>query len=179
VGTVYQDFRLVGSLRVVHNVSAGHLGRWPCWKALVSLAWPQERETARRALAQVGLADKLDATTAALSGGEQQRVALARVLVQDPQLVVADEPISSLDPARAREIMDLLRAACVKGGKTLVASCHTTAFARTHFGRAVGLRAGRIAFDCPSEELTDGMLRELYHIEPAVAVGGHGDRVLP
>ncbi len=165
VGLLHQDLRLVTALRVVHNVNAGQLGRWSCWRALASLVRSQGREEARRALERVGLAHKLDAATATLSGGEQQRVALARLLVQNPQLLLADEPVSALDPARAKDVMDLLRASCASGGRTLVVSCHTTAFARSHFERALGLRAGRVVFDCRTRELSDDSLRELYRFE--------------
>src|SRR5262249_30715546 len=97
IGTIHQGFYLVDHLRVIHNVNAGHLGRWSAWRAMASLIYPRDRAAARQALARVGIADKLDAVTGRLSGGEQQRVALARVLVQDPDAVLADEPISHLD----------------------------------------------------------------------------------
>jgi phosphonate transport system ATP-binding protein len=167
VGTVYQQFALVDSLDVIHNVNAGHLGRWSLATALFSLLRPAELATARAALARVGLADKLHSCTAHLSGGEQQRVALARVLVQDPRAVLADEPISSLDPERGREIMDLLRELCAETGRTLVTSCHSVSYVKTHFGRVIALRAGRLAFDCRAADLTTGMLKELYRIEGA------------
>src|SRR5690606_19041899 len=86
IGTIHQRLHLVGRLKVVHNVNAGHLGRWNTWQALTSLARPREVEQARAALARTGIADKLHTRTDRLSGGEQQRVALARVLVQDPDL---------------------------------------------------------------------------------------------
>ena len=109
VGIVYQQLHLVGPMRVVHNVNAGRLGTWSRRRALRSLVRPAEVDVARSALARVGIADKLFERTDRLSGGEQQRVALARVLVQEPELILADEPVSSLDPARAEEVMDLLR----------------------------------------------------------------------
>ncbi len=169
IGTIYQQFALVDSLRVIHNVNAGHLGRWSTLHALVSLAWPRDVRTAARVLDQVGIPDKLYARTGALSGGQQQRVALARVLVQDPAVILADEPIASLDPERGREIMDLLRDLSAAGGKTLVTSVHAVHFARSHFPRIVGLRAGRVAFDCPSGAVTDAMVAGLYRIERAEA----------
>jgi phosphonate transport system ATP-binding protein len=122
-------------------------------------------ETAVKALTQVGIAEKLYERTDRLSGGQQQRVALARVLVQDPLIVLADEPIASLDPERAREIMDLLRDLTIAQARTLVVSLHTLEFAQSHCQRLIGLRQGRIVFDAPTEQVTDAMLADLYCLE--------------
>jgi phosphonate transport system ATP-binding protein len=165
IGTIYQQFHLVENLKVVHNVNAGHLGRWSTPRALLSLLWPLEIETAKAALARVGIADKLYQRTGLLSGGEKQRVALARVLVQDPRAILADEPIASLDPERGREIMDLLRDLSRQSGKTLVASLHSVEFARSHFQRVVALREGRIYFDGPAEALTPSLVDAIYRID--------------
>ena len=167
IGTIYQQFHLVDNLRVIHNVNAGHLGRWSLLKALVSLIWPLEVETAYRALEQVGIPEKLYERTGQLSGGQQQRVALARVLVQDPIAILADEPISNVDPERSREIMNLFRDLSQRTGKTLVVSLHAIEFALSHFERIIGLREGRILFDCPSEDVTPAMVEALYKIERA------------
>lgn len=169
IGTIHQQFLMVDGLRVIHNVNAGHLGRWSTPRALLSLLWPLQRETARRALEQVGIPDKLYARTGRLSGGEQQRVALARVLVQNPRAVLADEPISNLDPERGREVMDLLRDLCRRAGKTLVASLHNVSYVKSHFTRVVGLRRGAVVFDCPAGDLTTAMVRDLYRIQPREA----------
>jgi phosphonate transport system ATP-binding protein len=165
IGTIHQQFHLVNNLRVVHNVNAGHLGRWSFTKALVSLFWPLEVELARSALEQVGIADKLYETTAHLSGGQQQRVALARALVQDPKVILADEPIASLDPERGRELMDLLHHVSRKNNKTLVTSIHSVEFAKSHFQRLIGLREGRIVFDCAAHDVTPAMIDVLYRID--------------
>lgn len=165
VGTVYQQFYLVDNLAVIHNVNAGRLGHWPLWKSLLSLAWPQEVEAARYALAQVGIAEKLYERTASLSGGQQQRVALARMLVQGAVALLADEPISNVDPERSREIMDLLRDLCQSLGKTLVITLHTLEFAHSHCERVVGLRQGRVVFDVPVARLTPEMVSALYKID--------------
>ncbi|MFE1745541.1 phosphonate ABC transporter ATP-binding protein [Coleofasciculus sp. H7-2] len=165
IGTIYQQFHLVDNLQVIHNINAGHLGRWSFFKAAVSLIYPLEVETAHKALAQVGIAEKLYERTDSLSGGQQQRVAIARVLVQNPTAILADEPISSLDPERSREIMDLLRQLSQETGKTLVTSVHAIEFARSHYQRIIGLRQGRILFDTPAEALSDAMIEELYRME--------------
>jgi phosphonate transport system ATP-binding protein len=164
VGTVYQQHHLVGNLAVVHNVNAGHLGRWPLPRALWSLVWPQQVQTAVQALAQVGIADKLYARTDRLSGGQQQRVALARVLVQDPAAILADEPISSVDPERSRAMMDLLRQLSETTGKTLVISLHEVEFAVKYCDRIIGLRQGQILFDAPANQVSDGMMASLYQL---------------
>lgn len=165
IGTVYQRFHLVDSLRVIHNVNAGHLGHWSFLKAAVSLVWPLEVEIAAKALAQVGIPEKLYERTDRLSGGQQQRVAIARVLVQKPAAILADEPISSLDPERSREIMDLLCQLNQETGKTLVTSLHAIEFARSYYQRIIGLRQGRILFDTPVATLSDAMIEELYRME--------------
>ncbi|WP_421658816.1 phosphonate ABC transporter ATP-binding protein [Leptothermofonsia sp. ETS-13] len=165
IGTVYQQFHLVDNLRVIHNVNAGHLGRWSFWRALRSLIHPLEVETAAKALAQVGIPEKLYARTDQLSGGQQQRVALARVLVQDPLAILADEPIASLDPESSREIMDLLLRLTNENSRTLVVSLHALEFARSHCQRIVGLRQGQIVFDAPAEQATREMLEAVYRLE--------------
>jgi phosphonate transport system ATP-binding protein len=146
IGTIRQGFDLIGSLQVVHNVNAGRLGRWSVARAATSLLRPRDIDDVRAALARTGIEHKLYARTDELSGGELQRVALARVLVQDPEVVLADEPISNLDPARAREIMDLLHTLALRRRALLVA-LHDIDFARSHFDRLVGLRQGQIVFD--------------------------------
>jgi len=153
----------------VHNVNAGRLGAWPWWRALTSLAWPLEVPAARAALSSLGIADKLFERTDRLSGGELQRVALARVLVQRPELVLADEPVSSLDPARAEDVVALLCDAVVgsSGQRTLLMSLHDFDLAVRHCDRVVGLRAGRMVFDLPAVEVGAGHRRDLYALEPS------------
>ncbi|MBE9061785.1 phosphonate ABC transporter ATP-binding protein [cf. Phormidesmis sp. LEGE 11477] len=163
VGTVYQQHQLIENLSVIHNVNAGHLGRWPLWKALWSLVWPQQVNAARQALAQLGIADKLYARTDRLSGGQQQRVALARVLVQDPKIVLADEPVASVDPARSHDMMALL--SHLGKNRTLVVSLHDVVLAQTYCDRIIGLRQGRILFDLPSAQVSAEQLTALYDLE--------------
>lgn len=162
IGTIYQQFHLVNNLSVIHNVNAGHLGRWPFWKAALSLISPLEVETAAKALHRVGIPEKLYDRTDQLSGGQQQRVAIARVLVQNPMAVLADEPVSSLDPELSREIMDILRNLAQAEGKTLVVSLHSIDLAKSHCDRIIGLKAGQILFDLPSTDLTDALTAQLY-----------------
>lgn len=164
IGTIYQQHNLVNNLAVIHNVNAGHLGRWSLAKAALSLVWPQEVEQATQALTQVGIPEKLYARTDRLSGGEQQRVALARVLVQDPAAILADEPISSIDPERSRDLMDQLRRLNENTGKTLVISLHDIEFAFSHCDRVVGLRHGQLWFDAPPQAISEDMIASLYEL---------------
>lgn len=167
IGTIHQQFDLVNQLRAVHNVNAGRLGSWPFWKAAVSLLLPRDIQRVHAALDRVGIGDKMHERTGDLSGGEQQRVAIARVLVQNPQAILADEPVASLDPARGQEIIRLLLELTAETGVTLLASLHDVDMALDSFERVIGLRAGRIAFDKPRVDLRDDEVTALYAFEPA------------
>ena len=166
IGTIHQQLHLVGSLKVVHNVNAGRLAHWSAPKALWSLISPRESSRARSALAAVGISDKISTRTDRLSGGEQQRVAIARVLVQDPVLVLADEPVSSLDPARADDVMSLL-VTHTKPDCALVVSVHTFSLARKYCDRIIGLRGGAVMFDRAAQHVSDADAQELYRIPGA------------
>ncbi len=165
VGVIHQQFDLVPHLAVVHNVLAGRLGQWSTLRSLFSLISPRERDLASEALEKVGIAHKLYERTSRLSGGEQQRVAVARLLVQTPRAILADEPVASLDPARAEALVHLLADIAEESGKTLVASIHSVDLARSYFSRVIGLRNGELQFDLPVGEVTDVMLGRLYDIE--------------
>lgn len=165
IGTVHQRLDLVDQVRVFHNVSAGRLGRMSTLTALRSLVWPVGAAEVREALARVGLEWAVHERTERLSGGERQRVAIARLLVQGPELVLADEPVSSLDPARAAEVLRLLALPCgpqALAPATLVVSLHQPALAREHCTRAVGLHEGRIVLDVPASQLHGEHLEKLY-----------------
>lgn len=165
IGTIHQRFDLVDQLRVVHNVNAGMLGTWPFWKAALSLLLPMNVDRVQSALDRVGISEKLHERTGDLSGGEQQRVAIARVLLQQPSAILADEPVASLDPARGQEIMNLLIDLSMDAGVTLLASLHDVAMALASFDRVIGLRAGRIVFDKPRVDLTESEVDDLYAFE--------------
>ncbi|MBI4245774.1 MAG: ATP-binding cassette domain-containing protein [Candidatus Rokubacteria bacterium] len=162
IGTIYQQHNLVGRLRVVHNVLAGNLGRWPTTTALASLVRPRAAGEAARALAQVGIPEKLHARTDELSGGQQQRVAIARVLIQDPDVILADEPVSSVDPTLAVTIVTLLRDLSGESRKTLLMNLHSVELALSYFPRIVGIRDGRLHFDLSPDQVSAELLEELY-----------------
>jgi phosphonate transport system ATP-binding protein len=165
VGIIRQQFDLVGQLPVIHNVLAGRLSEWGFFKSLLSLIIPQEKNLAAKALERVGLPDKVHEKTSRLSGGEQQRVALARLLVQRPEVILADEPVSSLDPARAEDILFTLTRLAKEEGQTVVSSLHSVKYARKYFGRIIALRDGKLYFDLPVEKVTDNMLEQLYDLK--------------
>lgn len=167
IGTVYQAAPLPPRQRVVTAVLAGKLGQWPVYQSLLSLVYPQDMDGARAALQRVHLADKLFVRCDQLSGGQLQRVAIARVLYQEAQLILADEPVSALDPTLARETVQLLVQEAKARNATLVASLHAVDLALNCFERLVGIRDGRIAFDLPAAAVTDQHLRALYAAEQA------------
>ena len=168
IGTVFQQPRLIPSLTVRQNALLGRVGHWSLAAGLRAWVRPAGADLARvdRALGAVGLLHRADARADELSGGEQQRVAIARVLVQEPAAVLADEPFASLDPA-LRETMGELLLGVAAPGRTLVAVMHDVDFALRHFPRVVGLRAGRVAFDLPTGEVTPALLDQLYPREAA------------
>ncbi len=162
IGTVHQTPPIPGRQRVVTAVLAGKLGQWPAWKSLASLCYPLDVVGARAALARVDLGEKLFSRCDQLSGGQLQRTGIARVLYQQPDLILADEPVSALDPTLALATVRLLVDEANRRGATLVASLHAVDLALACFPRIVGIKAGRIAFDLPASEVSAPMLHELY-----------------
>jgi phosphonate transport system ATP-binding protein len=165
IGVVHQSPPIPPRLRVVTAVLAGRLGRWSAMQALASLAVPRDAAGARAALARLDLGERLFDRCDRLSGGQLQRVGIARVLYQGPDLLLADEPVSALDPTLADAAVGVLVDESERRGATLVASLHAVDLALKWFPRVVGMRAGEIAFDRPTAEVTSGMLRELYAAE--------------
>jgi phosphonate transport system ATP-binding protein len=160
IGTVYQQLQLVPQATVMQNVVAGRLGRTSLGRALLSLLSRREAERVAEVLERVGIADRIYERLDRLSGGEQQRVAIARTLYQDPEIVVADEPLASVDPARAADIIELL--ARTFAGRTLVVTTHRLEPFLPHVGRVIGLREGALVFDKPTPALTLDDLAHLY-----------------
>ena len=180
VGVVHQAPPIPPRLRVVSAVLAGRLGQWGLARALRSWVAPADAAGARDALARVGLAERLFDRCDQLSGGQLQRVAVARTLYQSPRLLLADEPVSALDAATAdavlRELVDYSTAA----GATFVASLHAVDLALRWFPRVVGVRDGRVMFDLPAADVTPERLAALYagdlaqEGERPVEESGHG-----
>ncbi len=172
IGCVHQGLALVPNVRVAQNVLAGRSGRRGLFSSLRALLWPAQAELAEahRVLERLGIGDKLFLRTDTLSGGEEQRVAIARALFQEPIALLADEPVASVDPARARGVIELLTGLAAERGMTLVVSLHDMALARAAFPRIVGLRAGRVVFDRAPAELEEADYDALYRLAPEGAL---------
>ncbi|MNQ99696.1 Glutamine transport ATP-binding protein GlnQ [compost metagenome] len=162
IGMVWQQPPLPTSQPVMTAVLAGRLGQWSLGRALLSLLRPCDPDGARAELARLGLADKWQQHCGELSGGQLQRVGIARVLYQQPDLILADEPVSALDPVLARSSLDALLAQARARGSTLIANLHAVELALERFPRIIGLREGRVQFDCPAQAVTPAMLSALY-----------------
>ncbi len=175
IGFVHQDHSLVPIFRAHQNVIAGALGQRSFWSAARSMIRPttEDLDRAHRLLERVGIPEKLCLRTDSLSGGQQQRVAIARALFQAPLALLADEPVASVDPTRARAVLALMKDVAKERGLTLVASLHDIQLARELFPRLVGLRDGRLVFDAPTAQVHDDALDALYRIEgPAPQADG-------
>jgi len=161
-GMIFQQFNLVGRLGVLENVLTGRLGHRPAWAALLRRFPPDDYRLAETCLARVGLADRAGQRADTLSGGERQRVAVARALAQQPRLLLADEPVASLDPGTAGVVLDLLRRVCREDGLTALVSLHQVGFARALADRIVGLADGAVVFEGPPAALDGTVLARIY-----------------
>ncbi|MCE1114846.1 MULTISPECIES: phosphonate ABC transporter ATP-binding protein [Pseudomonas] len=162
VALVHQAPPLPPRQRVVTAVQAGRLGQWSTLRGLLNLLHPSDVPGVRQVLAELGLADKLFVQCGQLSGGQLQRVGIARALYQQPEVLLTDEPVSAMDPVLADHSLALLNRYAVAKGVTLVASLHAVELALAHFPRVVGIREGQVAFDCPATAVTQGLLDALY-----------------
>ena len=162
IGFIFQQFNLVARLSLFTNAALGALGRIGFWRGLVG-AWPAEtRATTMAALQRMGVAEQAGQRAGTLSGGQQQRGAIARALVQRAEVILADEPVASLDPVSARRVMEALRDLNARDWLTVVVSLHQVDYARRYCERVVALSAGKVAFDGPAAELTPDRLSEIY-----------------
>lgn len=162
VGFVFQQFNLVNRLPVITNVLIGQLYETPWWRSLVMRFTTEQRQKALEALASVGIEQTAWQRASTLSGGQQQRAALARCLVQKAKIILADEPIASLDPESSRKVMELLLQMNQVHKCTVLVSLHQVEFAVRYCKRTIALNAGRVVYDGPSAALTPQLLAELY-----------------
>ena len=169
VGVIYQQFNLVKRLRVLDNVLVGrlpHLAGWRRYAALVGLFEAAHRDVALRCLDHVGLLARAWQRTDTLSGGEQQRVAIAKLLAQEPRLILGDEPVASLDVINGAMVMDTLRRIASAAGLTVISTLHHVEYARRYADRVLGLRAGRLVFDGSPKALDEAALRTIFGSAP-------------
>ncbi len=162
VGFVFQQFNLVNRLPVITNVLIGQLYETPWWRSLFMRFTVEQRQKALEALASVGIEQAAWQRASSLSGGQQQRAALARCLVQKAKIILADEPIASLDPEASRKVMVLLQQLNQEHKCTVLVSLHQVEFAIRYCARTIALNAGRVVYDGPSSDLTPDLLAELY-----------------
>ena len=162
VGMIFQQFNLVDRLQVLTNVMLGALGRVPLWRSAFALFPEDVRALALESLARVGIAEKSTQRASTLSGGQQQRAAIARALVQKAKVLLADEPIASLDPESSRRVMEILAEVNKKDGMTVLVSLHQVDYAIRYCPRTIALKQGKIVYDGPSSALTPAFLCELY-----------------
>lgn len=162
VAFIFQQFNLVGRLSLYTNAVLGALGRLPFWRGVLG-AWPQEARTlAMASLDRMGLADHAGQRANTLSGGQQQRGAIARALTQRAEIILADEPVASLDPVTARRVMESLRGLNREDGITVVVTLHQLDHVRAFCDRAVALKDGLIVYDGPVTELSHSRLIDIY-----------------
>lgn len=162
LGLVFQQFNLIGRISAVDNVLVGRLGCAPTWRVLTRRFSSCDRQIALAALDRVGLLDLAYQRADSLSGGQQQRVAVARVLAQEAAVILADEPVSSLDPGSAETVLEILRDVARKQELAVLCSLHQVDWARRYADRIVGLRDGRIGFDRRAEDLDERTTAALY-----------------
>ncbi|TAN50214.1 MAG: phosphonate ABC transporter ATP-binding protein, partial [Rhodospirillales bacterium] len=173
IGFIFQQFNLVNRLSVLTNVCMGFLGRIPAWRGAAALFTKDEKLQAMEALARVGIADLAGQRASTLSGGQQQRAAIARTLVQKAKIILADEPIASLDPASSTRVMETLAEINRVDGITVMVSLHQVDYATRYCPRTIAMRGGEIAFDGASGKLSHDFLVKLYGSDSEELILGH------
>lgn len=162
VGMIFQTFNLVTRSRVVNNVLMGRLSKVPRWRSMLGL-WPAEdKEIAMQSLERVGIVEKAYIRASDLSGGQQQRVGIARALAQDPKVLLADEPVASLDPVTSHVVMRDLQRINRELGITTIINLHFLDLARQYGQRLIGLRDGKLVYDGDIADVDDDVFREIY-----------------
>jgi phosphonate transport system ATP-binding protein len=176
MGCIFQQFNLVERLTVLDNVLVGDLAHVPLWRSLLRLFTKEQRLRAYTALEQVGILEQAHKRASQLSGGQRQRVAIARCLMQGAKIILADEPIASLDPESARKVMETLTRLNEDHGITVITSLHQVQMVRRYFKRAIALRDGQVMFDGTVNELDDRRLNDIYGAAmEELVLSGHGE----
>lgn len=167
---IFQGFNLVERVSVLTNVLHGRLGYMSSWKGALGLFAKSDIAEAKRLLARVGLQEQTHKRADELSGGQQQRVGIARALAQQPKLILADEPIASLDPAASETVMSSLHRFCSEDGIACLCNLHQVDMAKKYASRIIGIHKGRKVFDGTPDELTDEMIHLIYNKTPQESV---------
>lgn len=162
IGMIFQQFNIIKRLSVIENTLSGGLGYQPTMKSALRIFSRDDERRALINLKRVGLLEHAYKRADELSGGEQQRVAIARTLMQQPALILADEPVSSLDPNLSRVVLEILKRVCREDGITALVSLHTLELTREYADRVIGLKQGQVFFDGPIAELTDAIVDAVY-----------------
>jgi phosphonate transport system ATP-binding protein len=169
IAVVFQQYNLVQRLSALQNVLGGRLGHVAGWRGALRRFERADKLKALECLERVGMLDHVHQRADRLSGGQQQRVAIARALAQEPRLIVADEPVASLDPTSAAGVLQLLKDIARSDGVAVICSLHQVGYARAYADRIIGLARGRVALDAPTCSLSDGDFDALYDAAPATA----------
>lgn len=162
IGMIFQHYNLIGRTNVIKNVLHGRLSRMPFYKSLLGLYPEIERSQALKLLKTVGLEDQIYQRASDLSGGQMQRVGICRALMQEPKLILADEPIASLDPKSADIVMDQLKTITTRRQITCIVNLHQVDYAKQYATRILGVKEGKIVFDGPPEALSTKITAAIY-----------------
>jgi len=162
MGMIFQEYALVERLTVMENVLSGRLGYVGFFRSLFRKFPQKDVDEAYRLLDRVGLLEMVDKRADALSGGQRQRVGICRALIQDPSLLLVDEPTASLDPKTSRQIMRLIVELCSERGLAAIINIHDVALAQMYVQRVVGLKVGEVVFDGGPNDLTPAVLTDIY-----------------
>jgi phosphonate transport system ATP-binding protein len=162
VAMIFQHYNVVPRLSVQKNVLTGRLGAMPSVLSWLQVFPRKDIEIARECLRRVELEDKAELRTDTLSGGQKQRVGIARALAQQPKVILADEPVASLDPKTSRKVLNYLKQASSEAGITVICNLHQVDYAREFAQRVIGVAAGRVVFEGRPDELTEEVLQRIY-----------------
>ncbi|MFC4024731.1 phosphonate ABC transporter ATP-binding protein [Oceanobacillus longus] len=162
IGMIFQSFNLVTRISVINNVLVSFVPQMPLWRKILGIFTEQEKKQALMALDKVGILDKAYIRVDQLSGGQQQRVALARTLAQDPQIILADEPVASLDPLTANQVMEDFKRINQELSMTVIMNIHHVELALDYATRVIGIHDGEIVYDGRSKDITDEILEQIY-----------------
>lgn len=162
IGMIFQSFNLVTRTTVIKNVLTSRVPELPLWRALLGAYPKKDKLEALEALDKVGILDKAFVRADQLSGGQQQRVALARTLAQNPKIILADEPVASLDPVTAKQVMDDFRRINREMNISVLINIHHVDLALQYADRVIGIKAGEVVYDGPASEVNEAVLAEVY-----------------